>query len=60
LVDKKEFEKEFEKVKKFLEDKNFVIADETLKAVLASIAENLPVFLVGPTRKDYRQGWYFH
>ncbi len=45
---KEQFDKEFDKVKKYLTDK-FIITDVTLKAILAAKENGYPLLLVGPT-----------
>jgi len=45
----KEFEELFSKAKKFYDDKQFVIADDKLRAILLSLKLGWPVLAVGPT-----------
>lgn len=45
----KNFEQTFEKAKKWFADMKFYIEDDTLKTVLAAVANGIPVLATGPT-----------
>ena len=55
-----EFEAEFEKAKVFFKDKQFIISDDRLKAILAAKRESIPVLAVGPTGSGKTEFWQLY